>query len=230
MKSIFLVIIVIFGPIYGQETKYLSVEEQLDQLTKQLNYQQSIMNLYNTMLTDSIQSLNLRFDRMQAENTKLKDFIELNPYYACKNPANFGFNRKSNGKYYKVGDIMLNWLAAEEYCQKFNAHLPSVLNKTDVDVLRALIADRLYMPMFIQGFNATSESGYFLGGYRNPNETVWKWTNGKLFNYTLFGEGEPNNKEGNEYYLHDYYSLGKWIDWNDIDNSIYMHVICQLEC
>jgi hypothetical protein len=232
MRSILLVIlfIFIFGPTYGQEAKFLTIDEQVDQLTKQLNYQQSIMNLYNSMLTDSIQSLTLRFDRMQVENTKLKEFIELNPYYACHNSSNFGFNKKSNGKYYKVGDLMLNWLGAEEYCQKYNAHLPSVFNKTDLDVLRSLIDDRLYIPMFIQGFNVSSESGYFLGGYRNPNETSWRWTNGNLFNYTQFGIGEPNNKAGNEYYLHDYYSLGKWIDWNDIDNLVYMHVICQLDC
>jgi hypothetical protein len=38
-----------------------------------------------------------------------------------------------------VGDILMNWIDSENYCQTFGGHLPSISNQSDLDYLRGFI-------------------------------------------------------------------------------------------
>ena len=37
-----------------------------------------------------------------------------------------------------ISDILMNWMDGENYCQKYEAHLPSISTQSDLDYLRCL--------------------------------------------------------------------------------------------
>ena len=57
----------------------------------------------------------------------------------CLNPVAYGFvNRAGTYEYYMISDILMNWIDGENYCQKYEAHLPSISAQSDLDYLRCL--------------------------------------------------------------------------------------------
>ena len=57
----------------------------------------------------------------------------------CSNPVPYGFvNRVGTYEYYMISDILMNWIDGENFCQKYEAHLPSIASQSDLDYLRCL--------------------------------------------------------------------------------------------
>ena len=57
----------------------------------------------------------------------------------CNNTSKFNFViRSGTHEFYYVVDILLNWIDAESFCQKFGAHLPSISVQSDLDFLRGI--------------------------------------------------------------------------------------------
>ena len=55
----------------------------------------------------------------------------------CNKPLAFGFvKRNGTAEYYMISDILMNWIDAENFCQKSGANLPSISNQSDQDYLR----------------------------------------------------------------------------------------------
>ena len=55
----------------------------------------------------------------------------------CDDPKSFGFSRRpGTSEYYYIHDILLTWIDAEYLCKEKGAHLPSILEQSDLDYLR----------------------------------------------------------------------------------------------
>ncbi|XP_037540516.1 ladderlectin-like [Nematolebias whitei] len=78
------------------------------------------------------------------------------------------------------------WDDAEGYCTDHDGHLASFHDENEYKFIRELI-------LTASGTNTKS----WVGGTKGQNDE-WKWTDGSIFSYTHWGEGEPNNAGGHE--------------------------------
>ena len=82
-----------------------------------------------------------------------------------------------NGSYYKVFNDRLCWLDAELYCESLGGHLVTITSQEEQD--------------FIESINWQKK---WIGGYRHTGwDNTWYWITGEKWDYTNWGEGEPNN-------------------------------------
>jgi len=73
-------------------------------------------------------------------------FSKSNYVNVCFNPVAYGFvNRAGTFEYYMISDILMNWIDGENFCQKYEAHLPSIASQSDLDYLRCLFYFNLYL-------------------------------------------------------------------------------------
>uniref|UniRef100_A0A914DC92 C-type lectin domain-containing protein n=1 Tax=Acrobeloides nanus TaxID=290746 RepID=A0A914DC92_9BILA len=85
-----------------------------------------------------------------------------------------------DNKCWSVQDTNLDWNSAEKACVGLGGHLASVENAFEDAFLNNLITE-----------TANHCQYYWLGGYANgPNG--YSWTDGNAFNYTNWGQNEPN--------------------------------------
>lgn len=57
----------------------------------------------------------------------------------CQNPLNYGFIlRPGTSNYYAISDLGMDWLSAENFCQRYGAHLPIVRKAEDTIYLRCM--------------------------------------------------------------------------------------------
>ena len=55
----------------------------------------------------------------------------------CSTPQNYGFTKRvDKNEYYLMNSTLMNWIDAENFCQKSGANLPSISNQSDQDYLR----------------------------------------------------------------------------------------------
>ncbi|TKR81427.1 hypothetical protein L596_015295 [Steinernema carpocapsae] len=91
--------------------------------------------------------------------------------------------------YYYLNKGKKNWTEAENWCRGYEAHLTSILSKSENDFLAKMIEEK----------PATSRIAAWIGAY-TPKETMkFTWTDGSLMEYTnWFGELEiDENPDGN---------------------------------
>lgn len=82
-----------------------------------------------------------------------------------------------NGSYYKIYNDRLSWLDAELYCENLGGHLVTVTSQEEQE--------------FIESINNQKK---WIGGYRHTGwDNTWYWITGEEWDYTNWGEGEPNN-------------------------------------
>jgi hypothetical protein len=118
-----------------------------------------------------------------------------------------------NGHWYlRVGTPtappQLGWDAARAAAEAMGGHLVTITSAAE---------NAFVQPMLIDGyFNV-----YLLGGYRVGSE--WHWVTGEPWDYTNWYGGEPNNANGNEYYLASWVTPGTWNDvWSTYEGSGYI--------
>ena len=102
-----------------------------------------------------------------------------------------------NGHMYQIFTGIINWNQAKAFCEELNGHLATV---TTVEEQAAIMAMK------------DPEHSVWIGGYLQDEQ--WKWVTGEAWEYEFWGEGEPNNADGNE----EFVSL--WpITWNDLEDG-----------
>ena len=118
-----------------------------------------------------------------------------------------------NGHWYlRVGTPaappQFGWEAARAAAEAMGGHLVTLTSAAENEFVR---------PMLIDGyFNV-----YLLGGYRVGSE--WRWVTGEPWSYTNWYGGEPNNANGNEFYLASWVTPGTWNDvWSTYEGSGYI--------
>lgn len=106
-----------------------------------------------------------------------------------------------DGHYYKIYTGSYTWEEAKAKCEKAGGYLATITSQDEQD--------------FIDGLNKNYEE-MWIGGFRDDDHT-WQWVTGEKWDYTHWGEGEPNdsyNVIGNEN------RVALWPDgWNDLNEE-----------
>ncbi|XP_052083568.1 perlucin-like [Mytilus californianus] len=107
-----------------------------------------------------------------------------------------------------------NWLDAESSCRAHDARLAEVVSKNQSDYL---------MNMAI---TVGKDESYWLGGRDDVIEGTWIWAStDKVFTYTDWYPGQPNNYNNNEDCLHMYASFN--MKWNDFSCAGLNGFVCE---
>ena len=84
-----------------------------------------------------------------------------------------------SGHTYQLFDEGMTWEDAKAYCEKKGGHLAVITSKEE----QACIKDFL---------KKGSKNGYWLGGYAKDEKSDFEWITGEPFEYTNWGEGQPD--------------------------------------
>ncbi|XP_044206587.1 galactose-specific lectin nattectin-like [Thunnus albacares] len=80
-----------------------------------------------------------------------------------------------------------DWADAEVTCVDIGGNLASIRTADDYSALRNMV----------NGSTGTDKATW-IGGYDAVKEGVWKWSDGKKFDFNGWHKGEPNNSGGAE--------------------------------
>ena len=149
-----------------------------------------------TMVPDVWLPVHAEIVRDQIENAEIPDTstINRNDTTDPMNGYEYTLYEFDGHKYAYVATALL-WNEAKEVCEKWGGHLAYI---------ESVEEDR-----FISSIN---KSDYVaLGGWDEPAEGIWTWTDGSEFTYTNWSYGEPNNSASAQDHLF-MYANGKWDD------------------
>ena len=105
-----------------------------------------------------------------------------------------------NGKRYAYFSESTDWKTAKEKCEALGGHLAFVNSAEEQKFFTDIVKT-----------NYTA-----LGGWDEPREGIWTWTDGSEMVYTNWNSGEPNNGNGGEHQNHLFMlQNGKWDDGFD---------------
>jgi len=111
------------------------------------------------------------------------------------------------GSVYQVFDEGMTWYEAKAYCESVGGHLATITSQAEQDYIEGLLV----------GYN---RNVYWLGGTNRTQSGQWEWITGEPFEFTNWIEGEPNNYNGNEYYV-EIHRVVEPGEWNDLPYSGY---------
>ncbi|KAL7875610.1 hypothetical protein AOLI_G00105730 [Acnodon oligacanthus] len=109
----------------------------------------------------------------------------------------------------------LDWASAEAKCLTKGAHLVSIHNDDEYQLLKALI--RVYDP---------KENPTWLGLNDCQKWDSWFWSDGTKYDYSKWNRNEPNHNNG-ECCVHMNWSDQK--DWNDIPCDLAYPSVCSMD-
>ncbi|XP_060731115.1 lactose-binding lectin l-2-like isoform X2 [Tachysurus vachellii] len=111
-----------------------------------------------------------------------------------------------SGRCYLYNAAKLDWVSAETFCQKFDAHLVSIHSENQYQQIKALIRrhDPTENPTYIG-----------LSDCQKPNQFFW--SDGTKLTFTKWNPGEPNNVNNGERCVNmNWPSYSSDKNWNDI--------------
>lgn len=108
------------------------------------------------------------------------------------------------GHFYKIEGVTLTWSAAKIMCESLGGHLATITSQTEQELIQSLNADNRRL---------------WIGGQQDADGN-WCWITGEPWDYTNWGDGEPNNS-GNVVAGESCVAL--WPQtWNDLaDENVY---------
>ena len=101
------------------------------------------------------------------------------------------------GHYYKAYTLNKTWTEAKEYCESLGGHLMTVNSAGEQSLLSQL--------------GLKSRYNYWLGGIES-DEGKWTWVTGEKWNYTSWGNGQPDNSQKDTRVAEAY--LQACVDWS----------------
>ena len=129
-----------------------------------------------------------------------------------------------NGHYYeRVDTSLIDWYTAKSNAELMvhvglNGHLVTVTSPLEQDFI---VNEFLYNTPPVYG--QSEQQHYWMGGYQPDGSPEpggnWQWVTGEPWDFTAWGDGEPNNSGGHEDSLHyfvmedrDSVQFGLWND------------------
>jgi len=109
--------------------------------------------------------------------------------------------------YYLISGT-LSWYDANAYAQNMGGTLAVITSAEENEIVSQLL-------------NEVVIGGCWLGAESTSGE--WKWVTGEEFVYSNWGEGEPNNNGGIEFYLENY--NGRWNDLSVGPTTVYAFLV-----
>uniref|UniRef100_A0A8C6TAT9 C-type lectin domain-containing protein n=1 Tax=Neogobius melanostomus TaxID=47308 RepID=A0A8C6TAT9_9GOBI len=97
---------------------------------------------------------------------------------------------------FKFFDSHLTWTEAEKSCQSLGANLASIHSAEEHTFISGLIKEA-------NGENWQT----WIGGQDAVQENLWLWSDGSVWDYSNWGEEEPNNAGGNEHFAVIYWEV-----------------------
>ena len=107
-----------------------------------------------------------------------------------------------NGHMYKIYWEAMDWSDAKEFCEQKNGHLATITSEEEQEFLREL---------------SGSDTKLWIGGYRPDDAFDWHWVTGEEWDYTAWGDGEPNNDDD---VIANENRVAMWKqNWNDLNEK-----------
>ncbi|XP_034531963.1 ladderlectin-like [Notolabrus celidotus] len=119
----------------------------------------------------------------------------------------------NNGRCFRYISTPQTWAWAEKSCQALGGNLASVHSHAEY--------------VFIQRMIVRATNGYpasWIGGSDGQQEGVWLWSDGSLFTYANWCQGEPNNLRGTQECIQMNWTSEKC--WDDDYCSIHLPYVC----
>ncbi|XP_043943075.1 regenerating islet-derived protein 4-like, partial [Protopterus annectens] len=110
----------------------------------------------------------------------------------------------------------LSWSDAEFECQSYGhgAHLASILDESELSVIASHIS-------------AYQKKDTAWIGLHDPEQNGrWKWIDGSMYNYRVWGTGQPDNLKGNEHCV-EIRPQESFKKWNDVNCDHQCHFVCK---
>ncbi|KAK7933327.1 hypothetical protein WMY93_004223 [Mugilogobius chulae] len=106
------------------------------------------------------------------------------------------------------------WIDAEKSCQTLGANLASIHSAEEDDFI---------LDMIQKATGARNRT--WIGGSDAAKEGTWLWSDGSVWDYTAWHDGEPNNVENKEHSLMvNWHTTPKF--WNDLPGSFALFYMC----
>ncbi|XP_047454819.1 ladderlectin-like [Mugil cephalus] len=106
-----------------------------------------------------------------------------------------------NGRCFIFIPTYMTWAKAEKNCRTLGGNLASVHNIIEYHKIQSLIQN---------GSHAHPET--WIGGSDAQEEGVWLWSDGMIFHYTNWCDGQPSTAEGQQNCIQMNYGVSKCWD------------------
>ncbi|KAG9489730.1 hypothetical protein GDO78_005592 [Eleutherodactylus coqui] len=135
------------------------------------------------------------------------------PRSAC--PPGWFFYKSHCYGYFRFA---LPWSEAEFECVSYGhgAHLASILDDAEASIIASHVA--AYNP----------KVDVWTGLHDPDQNRRWKWSDGSMYSYRPWGNGEPNNLQNAEYCV-ELRIASKFRQWNDKPCETENHFVCKFE-
>tara|TARA_B100000427_G_C15360623_1_gene529668 strand:+ start:356 stop:841 length:486 start_codon:yes stop_codon:yes gene_type:complete len=127
---------------------------------------------------------------------------------------------KWNGHWYAYFPEGCNWETAIKKCERLGGHLAYAETKEENDFLLSL---------YEKSKKVGNSQGVWLGGTDKKNEGDWVWLSGKPITTPLWGDGEPNNRDGIQHYMFMQVAGEDYGAWGDLEPTGLFGVFCEWE-
>ncbi|SJM91912.1 C-type lectin domain-containing protein [Crenothrix polyspora] len=112
-----------------------------------------------------------------------------------------------NGHFYQRFDRAFTWNDAKTYCENLSGHLATITSEQE----NAFIGTKI-MP-------TNSVDYYFLGANDAQLEGTWKWITGERWDYNHFYNGQPENRDTEDYLVINSYSYYDYSWYDQYDSN-----------
>lgn len=108
------------------------------------------------------------------------------------------------GRFYKIEEVTVPWSGAKAACESKGGHLATITSQEEQEFIQSLNANNLCL---------------WIGGHRDTDGN-WCWITGEPWDYTHWGDGEPNNSSN---VVAGETCAALWPEtWNDLaDENVY---------
>ncbi|XP_040894478.1 type-2 ice-structuring protein-like isoform X2 [Toxotes jaculatrix] len=119
-------------------------------------------------------------------------------------PSNW---KKFNDRCFNFVPRSLSWATAEKNCQSMDANLASVHSIEEYHFIQSVIQD-----------NTAQDQETWVGASDCQEENVWLWSDGSVFKFSNWCQGQPDDTENRQRCLQINYGDGKCWDDNGCSN------------